>query len=511
MKKIIFSFFVLAVLTSAKAQTVAPLWTDFVKAKKSGKTPVLPDFSYAGYHWSEKEIPPVSDKKLFKVTDFGAIPNDDKFDDEAIQKTVDAAEANPGGAVVFFPAGKYLIAPDSNNKKQIRISKSNIVLKGSGSGAGGTEIHQATMRINGRQIIFAPSNNRTINLTTITKDATRESFVVEVADVSKLKVGQDVIIQHRSEEYTRQYFAPLELKPAWTRLLGDKGGMQINEIHTITKIEGNKITFKNPLHLDITMVKSGTWNLLSRDFLEECGIEDILFTSNWKTYPEDFIHHKNEIHDYAYEAVGMEYVKNSWVRNCEFHDWNEGIFIRAGYQVSVLNTHFRGKKGHASVHSRAGYGVLVKNCSFNGAHHHGAGTGYGAVGTVVTNCTLGTDQNFDIHSGQPYATLYDNIDGGVFYNLGGPEPGHPHHGKHLVLWNFFHKSAKEQNYNFWDMSRRRNYTIAAPILAGFQSDKKVTFENAGVNEMQGEKISPVSLFEAQLLLRLKGKDITVEK
>ena len=65
---------------------VAPLWEEFVEAKKAGKTPILPDFSYAGYHFSEREIPSVTNKKYFKVTDFGAVPNDNKFDDEAIQK-----------------------------------------------------------------------------------------------------------------------------------------------------------------------------------------------------------------------------------------------------------------------------------------------------------------------------------------------------------------------------------------------------------------------------------------
>lgn len=507
MKRFILFSFSLVALLAVKAQKKAPLWEDFVRAKKEGKTPVLPDFSYAGYHFSEKEIPSVTGRRYFKVTDFGAVPNDGKFDDEAIQKTIRAAEANPGGGVVFFPAGKYLIAPDTNNKATIRITKSKIVLKGSGSGAGGTEIYQATMRINGRQLMFAPEKTANEKRTTIIKDATREGFWVEVADASKLKAGEDVVIRHRSEEYTKWYFAPLKLKQQWTRLFGEKGGMQIFEIHTIEKIERNKVKFINPIHYDIKMVSSASWDLLTYNAIEECGIEDILFTSNWKTYPEDFIHHKNSIHDYAYEAVGMELVKNSWVRNCEFHDWNEGINIRSGYQVSVLNTHFRGKKGHASVHARTGYGVLIKNCSFNGAQHHGAGTGYSAVGTVITQCSLGIDQNFDIHSGQPVATLYDAIDGGVFYNLGGPEPGHPHHGKYLVLWNFYHKSAKEQHYNFWDMSRRRNYTIAAPILVGFRSDKKVSFENAGINELQGEEVRPKSLFEAQLALRLKGKDI----
>src|SRR5690348_5540361 len=133
------------ILCSSHAQNTTPLWKDFVEAKKTGKTPVLPDFSYAGYHFSEKEIPSVAGKKYFNIKDFGAVPDDNQFDDEAIQKTVDAAEQNPGGGVVFFPPGKYLLAADNDSTKQIKISKSNIVLKGSGAGNGGTEIYQANM------------------------------------------------------------------------------------------------------------------------------------------------------------------------------------------------------------------------------------------------------------------------------------------------------------------------------------------------------------------------------
>jgi hypothetical protein len=508
LKKLLIIFAGNLILYAAHAQNVTPLWKNFVDAKQAGETPVLPDFSYAGYHFSEKEIPLVTGRKYFNVKDYGAIAGDEIFDDAAIQKTINAAEKNPGGGVVFFPAGKYLVAADNDSLKQIKISKSNIVLKGSGSGTGGTEIYQANKRINGRQFIFKPAFDDNKKLTVITKDANREGFSIVVENASTLKVGQDIVIRHRSEEFTKLYFAPMLLKPEWTRLFGENGGMQIYEIHTIVKIEGNKLTFKNPLHIDIALVKIAAWDIYTYNSIEECGVEDILFTSNWKTYPEAFIHHKNAIHDYAYEALGMEYVKNSWVRNCEFRDWNEGVFIRSGYQVSVLNTDFKGKKGHASVHARTGYGVLIKNCHFNNAQHHGAGTGYSAVGTVITQCSLGTDQNFDIHSGQPYATLYDDIEGGVFYNLGGPEPGHPHHGKQLVLWNFNHLSAKDQHYNFWDMNRRRNYTIAQPILVGFQSNTKVDFENAGINESQGKAVWPKSLFEAQLELRLKKRPFT---
>lgn len=507
MIKIILTGLLQVIVLTATAQTTAPLWKDFVESKKSGKTPVLPDFSYAGYHFSEKVIPDLKSKKRFNVTDYGAKPDDNQSDETGIQAAIDAAEKSPDGGVVFFAAGKFLLSADTTNRKQIRISKSNIVLKGSGSGIGGTEIYQANMWVNNRSILFRAENNKTQKLTTIIKDAAREDFIVEVADGSSLHVGQDVVLRHRSEEYTRNYFAPLVLKSQWTRLFGENGGMQIAEIHTIESINGNKVKFKNPLHIDIQLVKSAPFELYSFSSIEECGVEDILFSSNWKNYPEEFVHHKNAIHDNAYMAIGMEYAKNSWIRNCEFHDWNDGIFFRAGYAVTIQNVNFKGKKGHTSFHARTGYGVLVKQCNFNGSQHHGAGTGYSAAGTVVTQCTLGKDQHFDSHGGQPYATLFDDIDGGIFSNLGGPEAGHPHHGKQMVFWNFKHTSSKDLHYNFWDMERRRNYTMAHPILAGFQADTKVTFENTGANYMFGQIVHPASLFEAQLQLRLSGIDI----
>lgn len=507
MKKIAVFFLLSVIVITAKSQAIVPLWKDYVEAKKAGKISVLPDFSYAGYHFSEKQIPDVSEKKHFNVVDYGATPDDNQSDEEGIQAAILAAEKNEGGGVVFFPPGKFLLSADTNNRKQIRISKSNIVLKGSGKGLGGTQIHQENMWINKKLIWFSPDNNTTKKTTRITKNAECESFWIEVEDATFLHIGQDVVIRHRSEEYTRYYFSPLELKSQWARLFGENGGMQVAEIHTIEKIENNRVKFKNPLHLDIKMLGK-PFELYTYNSIEECGIEDILFTSNWGMYPEEFIHHKNAIHDNAYNIIGMENVKNTWVRNCEFKDWNDGLFLRAAYAVTIANVDFTGKKGHTSIHARTGYGVLIKNCNFNDAQHHGAGTGYSAAGTVITQCTLGKDQNFDIHSGQPYATLFDDIKGGVFYNLGGPEPGHPHHGKYLVLWNFQHSSARDMNYNFWDMQKRRNYTIAKPILVGFRADSKVTFENEGLNVMPGRMVSPKSLFEAQLALRLYGRDIS---
>src|SRR5690606_18686962 len=116
-----------------QAQTVVSLWSDYVKDKNEGKVPFLPDFSYAGYHFSEKTIPDVSKRKYFNVVDFGAKPNDDISDEVGIQRAINAAEENPGGGVVFFPKGKFIINGDTLKRYQIRVVKSNIVLKGSGA------------------------------------------------------------------------------------------------------------------------------------------------------------------------------------------------------------------------------------------------------------------------------------------------------------------------------------------------------------------------------------------
>lgn len=500
------SFALAACLTAcltAHAQT-APLWQEYLAARQEGRAATLPDFSYAGYHFSEKTPPSGDFKKTFNVADYGARPNDAGFDDAAIQAAIRAAEAHPGGGIVFFPAGQYRISPDEDKSKKITVRKSGIVLRGSGSGAGGTEIFAEKMRVNTRQFRFEPETRNTAKLAVITGSAARGSHWVTVRSAAALKAGQDVTLRHKSESFTRRYFAPQELKADWTRLFGENGGMNIQEIHTIAEVRGNRVRFENPLHIAIEPVPGHDFILESYEALEECGIEGIRFVGNWNSYPEEFVHHKDSIHDGGWCAVAMEYVKDAWVRNCVFEHWNEGVFLRAGYRVTLEGNTFGGKGGHSTIHARSGYGVLVKNCDFLSGHH-GPGTGYTGVNTVVTSCRMAVDQNIDSHSGQPYATLFDNVRGGVFRNIGGPQPGFPHHGRDLVFWNFQHRSTWDFTYDFWDLQKRKNHTFAQPVFAGFTSDRKITFKNEGRNELPGRSVQPQSLFDAQLALRLGGK------
>ncbi len=126
----------------ARPSRISTTYQQFVKAREKGTEPILPDFSYAGYHYFSEPVPDAS-HPIFDVTEYGAIPNDALSDQKAIQAAIDAAEAN-GRGIVFFPPGEFLVNTDADNNEPIYIHSSHIVLRGSGSREGGTVIRQVT-------------------------------------------------------------------------------------------------------------------------------------------------------------------------------------------------------------------------------------------------------------------------------------------------------------------------------------------------------------------------------
>lgn len=493
---------ILGVLSYALSYAQTPeIWQDYISDKGRGIIPELNDYSYAGYHFSEKEIPDVSGWEQFNVLDFGAIADDNAFDDDAIQAAIDAAEAHQGPAVVFFPEGRFMVSDNNNTAEYIRISRDSIVLKGSGSGAGGTEIFMKEMRVqNGHwQFRFDPSNTTSGSSTLITEPVARGAHSIIVKDASGFGIGETVLISHESPEFAEAHFGDLPLSSQWTRLFGSEG-MRVYELHEIKSITGTRITFVNPIQTDLPMLEE-PYVVEPYSTMQEVGVEDILFTSDWVNYPEDFVHHKDDIHDYAWNAMQFNHVRNGWVRNCEFSSWNQGIDVRESIGFTIANVTLSGKKGHASFLTRRSYGLLVKDCEDPAGQYHGPGTGYSGVNTVYLRHTMLGDISVDSHSGQPYATLMDDVDGGVLDKNGGPHESYPHHGQDFTFWNFRHKSTAEKTYDFWSLSRNGN-TYAYPNFIGFQPNHSVSLINEGMNQMEGEMVNPRSLFEAQLALRL---------
>eukprot|EP00825_Cyclidium_porcatum_P013962 TRINITY_DN1741_c0_g1_i2.p1 TRINITY_DN1741_c0_g1~~TRINITY_DN1741_c0_g1_i2.p1 ORF type:complete len:191 (-),score=19.94 TRINITY_DN1741_c0_g1_i2:3-575(-) len=140
--KVIFRIFLITLLGGlpivCEAQEKSPEAKLFKEYKENKTGSILPDFSYAGYHHGEKSIPS-PDLKIFDVTKFGAIPNDNISDKEAIRKAICAAGKN-GGGIVLFPKGKFLINEDNDSPDCIIIKSDKIIIRGSGSGNDNTEL-----------------------------------------------------------------------------------------------------------------------------------------------------------------------------------------------------------------------------------------------------------------------------------------------------------------------------------------------------------------------------------
>jgi len=498
-------FLIISLVFCQSSQGQTPeVWTNFLEAEATGTQSILPDYSYSGYHFSEKDLPDVSSYTYFDVTDYGAVANDLEYDDESIQATIDAAIDSGSPAVVFFPAGKYKVSSDNDVENFIHIYGDNIVLKGEGSNENGTEIFMDQMRVqNGHwQFKFTPASTNTSTLTTLTSSAQRGDFTVEVASAADLSVGQSIFIHHKSEEFAIAHYGILELnQEEWTRLFGTDGGLILYECHIIENIEGNKVTFKNPIQVDLPTL-SEPYSIRNLKTIEGVGIEDIRFTSGWIDYSEEFVHHANEIVDYGWNAVQFKYVQNSWIRNCEFKDWTQVSDIRESIGVTVDNVLLSGKRGHASWITRRNYGVLVKDCVDMANHFHGPGVGYSGVSTVYLRYTMNPNQSIDSHSGSPYTTLLDDVEGGDFHTNGGPWASYPHHARYLTLWNFRHNTTSSSDYDFWSVNDRNPHTYAEPFFIGLQSSHPLSILGEGIDELRDIMVEPRSLFEAQLDLRL---------
>ncbi len=503
----------------------ATTYQQFVKAKEYGTEPILPDFSYSGYHYFNKPVPDVT-HPIFNVTDYGAIPNDDVSDQPAIVRAIAAAEEN-GRGIVFFPPGEFLVNTDADKNDEgynesIYVRSSNIVLRGSGSRTGGTIIRMVNHMTRGPDgsdlppmFLFRPVSFARSTLARITERAERETFWITVEDASRLSVGQWiwVSVNTNEEEAINEFIAPV-LSTSGLRELFEVG-LNIREEHSIAEIQGNRVRLNEPLRTHVNHAYD--WRVQSLPHLEEVGVEDISFHGS---FFESFVHHaKNGIHDSGWKLLSFNRCVNSWVRRVSFMHVSRGLGVTASAAVSVYQVTIAGNKGHYAMKSQGSYGIwfglaediagmapystvpLIDGPSNTRAipgQHHGVGMSHSSTGNVIYRFDMAPNQPLDIHKTDPcYANLYDCVNNGRLSGSSGSGVP-PHHLRHLVFWNFNH-GGDVKRYNFWEGGLK----FLHPIIVGFHGNratfKKIYLE---ILESNGRAVDPESLFEAQLELRL---------
>ena len=480
------------------------LWTQFIEASKNGSEPVLPDFSFAGYRYSEVSIP-VVDHKRFDVRDFGAVADDGKSDKQSIIAAIRAAEKN-GSGIVYFPLGRFDINTADDELEPIEIRGSNIVFRGEGADKSTLYFERDLPPRNPKKLYSSPYAIATLVedkgdvITRVTSNARRETREIIVEDASGIESGDWVVLEvlSNSPDLIDYELGTLTPEPAWTRLLEE--GVRVNERHQVSAVDGNRVSFFEPIHYDLNAAHG--WHIRSFPHLEEVGFENLTFEGGWQS---EFVHHRSARDDGGWSILKLSRVVNSWIKDVVFRDVSRPASISASAATTVLNARIEGHVGHHAISASGGStGVLIAASEDSAGMWHSFGVGGGSTaGTVIWRSSFAAHTSFESHASQPRTTLFDNVSGGFFPGrAGGAVKNLPNHGMHLVLWNFKEIDGPDQDFRFVAPDSKY-WRFVPPIVVGFHG-AGTTFHSGqvGVIESLGEPARPESLFEAQLKHRL---------
>ncbi len=489
----------------------ARIWKKFKGEITDPNIPLLPDYSYAGYKLGNEAIPTSNTLKVFDVTNYGAIANDNRSDQSAIQSAINAAESN-GGGVVFFPPGEFLVNTNSNNTPIIKISKSNIVLKGSGSTPCGATV------INMKNHMLKPSGGNNWDTppmfvfsapesssesTNITQNSTRGDFTIKVQNARIFENKKYIKLEMAANKSANKDFLESKTpRDRWSKIVND--GVKLDEVHEIESVNtsNNTITLKDPI---VDNIKSNYgWKARTITLIEGCGFEDIHFKAN---FLEKFSHHKNYIHDYGWHALAMKYVAHSWVRRCKFSNITGVITFRTAYASTINSILIDGNRGHSTTIANFGSTRILQGLIWDNTgsgQWHGADVSAGACGSVIWR-VQGSKRGWDSHASQPRTNLIDLYESSGLASAAGSYRNYPNHLNGLTLWNQKRSGSSISNLDFWD-DCGGNYcgpAVVNPIVVGIHG-ANTSFKKSNIKyeESNGRKASPESLYEAQLKNRV---------
>lgn len=495
--------FVLMVAISLSAQNKSKLFESYKKDRS-----LLPDFSYVGYQNGEKDIPNVTNYKIFDVTSFGAKPNDEISDKIAIQKAIDAANKN-GSGIVFFPKGRFLVNEIDDAPNSITSKKGTIIFRGSGSGSDGTELFMKNTLppVDPAKMWTVPplfkfsSGGSDKKIGTVTAPASIGDFSIVLNSTDGLVAGDWIVLQVLNNDPTMiaAELKSQKVEPTWTYLV--KKGIDVKVYYQIKSIKKNTLTLAAPI--SYTINPDYKWEVSKFANSQEVGIEDIAFVGNWK---EKFVHHRSWQDDSGYTMLNISRTTNSWMKNCRFTDCSVAAIVTQSANISVLNCTIDGNGGHEAICSNGSTNVLIANCVDKASQWHSFGSSHGAMNTVILNCTYPPTTCFESHASQPRNTLLDGVEGGLQNGRGGGAlENMPNHMQGLVMWNYKQTNEAVKDFEFWPNPKVFQWwKIPMPTVVGFTSSG-TTFkmEQIGQSESIGKAVEPSSLYIAQLKLRLK--------
>jgi len=456
----------------------------------------LPDFSHAGYHSGEKQIPLVP--VVANVKDYGAAGDGITDDSQAFMDAIAAVDAG----AILIPAGRYVLM------NRVRITKSNIVLRGEGPDKTIFYIPKSLLELSpkdpyvaqgvpklhysfGSAFIEIQGRVQSDAIGQVAQPAKRGDRVLVCAQASQFKSNDYVRLKmNTNETLGRHLHAGQEIGKDTTRRKN-----YVDWVARVEKVSGDKITLDRPLRLDVRL----EWEPVLSTYgttVQEVGLEGLAF---------EFAGTEKKKHllEEGFNAIQIGGVMNCWVKDVRMIDADMGIKMAGRTRFSQIeNVEFSeakrtGRTGHHAIWF-AGFAQdnLVTDFRVKTRYVHDLSVEGFANGNVFRKGS-GVMMNFDHHRNAPYENLFTDIDVGDarrLWSSGGRGDRGPNSAVRTTVWNIRHQGEKLQGVpKKWPQ-------MNVVGVAGYDDEKN---ENGIWVEPLPDGVVPRDLYEAQVEQRKK--------
>lgn len=455
----------------------------------SSEVPI--NFSFVGYRYGIKELPLVPVKITLDAPAKGV---------DATRMIQDALDNIQAPGAVLLNSGEYLVS------SSLTISQSGVVLRGKGE----STVIKATGTAQRSLINLGESNKRTYGASSnIVENAPVGQMWVKVQSASTFKDGDRVGVYFKPNEQwvedirmnqiegaSTTQWQPAEYEMYWER--------------EVRAVNDDKVWFDCPLvyALDSKYAAVMALKKISRERVQECGIEDLYLVSEYDQSVVDKDGNRVD-ENHAWTAIQVNSAEHCWIRNVKSAHFGLSLVdLGNGARcVTVENcrstrpvSKIEGSRRYA-FHISKGELCLVKNCSAE-YDRHGFVTAKLTPGpNVFLECTM-TNAYAGVGPHQRWASgvLYDCCHADKRLEVedrGDWGTGHGWAGVNFVLWNCSARNIVCQSP--WACGQ--NWCVGA---MGTKDPGRYSDRPDGVWISHGQHVYPASLYKHQLEIRKKA-------
>ena len=528
--------------TAANASTLAELGDAF-----------LPDYSYAGYGFGLADIPDFAGTTQIDAVDYGVVADDGNDDTDGLLAALDAANAVTGPVVLQLPPGRIELT------SIFPIERSDFVLRGTGEGQGGTDLHiprpldaidtgarfdeireyleryDKVERDADKNVLWpfseyswtggflwvGPEGHRagkylteldTPDTVLVNATAgTRGQRFFRVADAGTLEVGDDVEIVWFNrvgedgpllKEMYGLYNAESDFKVGshhWT--FPDRG--LVRQKTVISVVNADRITVADTLLHNISDAVPAA--IVDWTPLTNVGIESMRIS-----FPEGPAtgHHDERGHN----AIYFTGTRDGWARNLTITEADSGILSYSSANLTFDDITTRGERlAHYSVHAGSVHNVLISDLTVHNPVRHPLSVNTKSTRTVFLRSEVHQQPTFDQHAGSNHQNLFDT----TIFHLDGVEDNaypiwdgsgagywQPGHGRYNTTWNLEIRAPS-------GVARRDALVLQGLAegpdarLVGLWGNRElaVDYRPEPVTAAVNQRPDPLSLYEHQLAVR----------